>query len=96
MNRDYNEVAKHKTYRLIRRLEDANEDETPKIILAINLVNLRYANSKGQTEVANAIGINQKNLSQWEHGEVAPSLRYLIAISRFYNVTIDDLLTLPK
>ena len=93
MDRNYTETANHKEYVLLRRLESANDNDAPKIILALNLLRLRYQSGKGQTEVAKCLGINQKNLSQWEQGDIAPSLRYLIALAKFYGVTIDQLLT---
>lgn len=92
--RDYKETTNYKTQMLLRRLEKANENDKPKIILAINLLTLRAESKKGQTEIANSLNIDQKNYGQWERGEIAPSLRYLIAIAKFYGVTIDRLLSL--
>lgn len=95
MDRNYTETTKYKEFILFRKLETADDNTTPKIVLAINLMRLRYQSGKGQTEVARCLGVNQKNLSQWEQGDVAPSLRYLIALAKFYGVTIDQLLTPP-
>lgn len=41
-----------------------------------------------QTEVANAVGISQKQLSKLERGQCGPSFKTAVAISRFYNIDI--------
>lgn len=92
MIRDYKETTEFKVKQLLRSKEQASENNKPKFDLAINLVLLRQSVSKGQLEVAKALGVDQKNVSQWENAEVAPSLRYLIALAKFFRVTIDRLL----
>lgn len=91
--RDYTETTNFKATMLQRRLEKATENDKPKIILALNLLRLRSASGKGQTEVAQNLNVDTKNYGQWERGEIAPSLRYLIAIANLYGVTVDELLT---
>ena len=88
----YNEYARFALFDLIEQREHADANTLPKINLAINLICLRQDRKTSQTELANALGVNQKNVSQWEHGNVAPSLRYLIALAEFYGVSIDSLL----
>lgn len=90
---NYNEYARHTLFDLIEQREHADKNTAPKIDLAINLICLRQDSKTSQTKLAAALGVNQKNVSQWERGEVAPSLRYLIALAQFYKVTVDRLLT---
>lgn len=90
---NYNEYARQTLFDLIDQRARADENTTPKIDLAINLICLRQDGKTSQTELAATLGVNQKNVSQWERGEVTPSLRYLIALAKFYGVTVDRLLT---
>lgn len=88
----YSMSARLTLFKLIEQREIANENSKPKIDLAINLICLRQNAHKKQSEVASDLCISQKNLSQWERGEVAPSLRYLIALANYYGVSVDNLL----
>jgi len=45
-----------------------------------------------QIDVANATGIDQKTLSNYETGKTNPDSFAIIALSRFFNVTTDYLL----
>ncbi len=90
---NYTTTARLTLIELIEQREHADKNTAPKIDLAINLICLRQDSKTSQTKLADALGVNQKNVSQWERGEVAPSLRYLIALAQFYGVTVDRLLT---
>lgn len=92
---NYSTTARMTLINLNSQRATADENSKPKIDLAINLICLRQDAHKGQTEVAKALHIDQKNFSQWERAEVAPSLRYLLALANYYGVTVDDLLK-PK
>ena len=90
---EYTFTARIALINLMERRERASENDKPKIDLAINLLRFRQDGKKSQTEVARALGVDQKNLSQWERGECAPSLRYLIALARYFGKSVDELLT---
>lgn len=44
-----------------------------------------------QSEVADKVGISQKQLSKLERGQCGPSFKTAIAISKFYNKEIEVL-----
>lgn len=44
-----------------------------------------------QSEVADKVGISQKQLSKLERGQCGPSFKTAIAIAKFYNKEIEDL-----
>lgn len=90
---NYTQAARIALIDLIKQRNHADKNAMPKIDLAINLICLRQERKTSQSKLAAFLGVNQKNVSQWERGEVAPSLRYLIALAQFYGVTVDRLLT---
>jgi transcriptional regulator with XRE-family HTH domain len=62
---------------------------------------IRLENNLTQTQVANALGIDQTNISLWENDKTRPEYEHLIHLSKLYDVTLDELLgiedfTLPK
>lgn len=63
-----------------------------------NLKNLRCAKLPPltQTDLANAIGVTQRKISFLETGASEPSLRDITALCRFFNVSADYLLGLPR
>ena len=63
-----------------------------------NLKNLRCAKLPPltQTDLANAIGVTQRTISFLETGASEPSLRDITAICRYFNVSADYLLGLPR
>lgn len=96
MIKNYAETTENKVKDLIRGKEYARENDKPKFDLAANLLQLRQNARKSQIEVAAELGVDQRNLTRWECAEVAPNLRYLIALAEFYGVTVDRLLTPAK
>ena len=90
---EYTYTARIALIGLLKRRATASENDRPKINLAINLLRFRQDGKKSQSEVARALGVDQKNLSQWERGECAPSLRYLIALAKYFGKSVDELLT---
>ena len=93
MIKNYNETTAYKIRTLSREREQASEKEKPKYTLAINLLELRNAAQKSQTEAAQALGVNQRNITRWETAESTPSLWHLIAFARYYETTVDRLIT---
>lgn len=50
---------------------------------------LRFEARKSQAEVAEAIGVTHSNVSAYEHGTKEPKMSVLIAMARFFDVSID-------
>ena len=61
---------------------------------AQRLKELRTENNLTQTQLATQLRIRQQSYARYENGSGEPSLDTLIAIARFYNVTVDYLLGL--
>ena len=59
--------------------------------LGDNLYTLRKQKGISQDEFAEKLGVSRQAVSKWERNEAYPDTENLIAISRFYNVSIDDL-----
>ena len=55
------------------------------------LRNLRIDKGIGQVELAKQIGVGKSIISLWELNTCEPSLSKLIALSKFFNVSIDYL-----
>jgi transcriptional regulator with XRE-family HTH domain len=47
----------------------------------------------GQAEMAKRLGVTQSAISQWERGEVVPSVGHVAAVAAAYGIriTLDDL-----
>lgn len=56
-----------------------------------NLKNLRVEKGIGQAELARAINVSNGIISLWENGLREPKLSNLIAIAKFFSVSIDFL-----
>ena len=54
----------------------------------------RKQSKRSQKQVADALGIHQSNISDWENDVSRPSLEYLIALAHLYEVTLYELLGL--
>ena len=55
------------------------------------LKELRTERGVGQVELANSIGVSKGIISLWENGLREPKLSNLIALSKYFGVTIDFL-----
>lgn len=62
------------------------------IEIANRLVQLRKANNLSQEELAAKLGISRQAVSKWERAEASPDTDNLIALSKIYNVSLDELL----
>ena len=61
-----------------------------------NLKTLRIERGIGQIELAKALGVSKGIISLWENGLREPSMSSLIALSKFFDVSIDYLVGLEK
>lgn len=59
---------------------------------AERLYKCRKAMGYSQEELAEKIGVSRQAISKWERGESSPDTDNLIALSRLYNITIDELI----
>ena len=57
-----------------------------------NLKQLRIAKNMSQAELADKLNITKKTVSHWETGYTEPSLSQLLALSKIFDVSIDDLI----
>ena len=57
-----------------------------------NFKKLRKQAGLTQAQVANALGIRQSNLSDWENDVSRPEYEKLIELCRLYDVTLEELL----
>lgn len=55
------------------------------------LKEIRESRNMSQTEVAQRLHISRQSLSKWENCHINPDLENLIALSKVYNVTINEL-----
>ena len=63
--------------------------------LGDNLYTLRKKKGISQDEFAEGLGVSRQAVSKWERNEAYPDTENLIAISRFFDVSIDDLINKP-
>ncbi len=61
-----------------------------------NLKRLRKEKEMTQEALADFLGVSFQTISKWERGETYPDITTLPVISRFFNVSIDDLLGVNK
>lgn len=54
--------------------------------------NLRRAQGKTQSELAQILGVSARTVSKWERGEAQPSTNHLTALAQIFGVKIEELL----
>ena len=57
------------------------------------LKELRIKSGLSQEKVAEQLYVSRQAISKWENGETLPDMENLIAISKFYNVSVDYILS---
>lgn len=62
------------------------------IEIANRLANLRKESGMSQEELAQKLGISRQAISKWERAESSPDTDNLIALSKLYSVSLDNLL----
>ena len=60
--------------------------------IASKLIKLRKSHGFSQGDMAERIGVSRQAVSKWECAESSPDTDNLIALSKLYNITIDELL----
>lgn len=60
--------------------------------LGLKLQEIRKQNKLSQEALAEKLGVSRQAISKWERSESAPDTENLIALSRIYGVSIDELL----
>lgn len=56
-----------------------------------NILNLRKGANLSQEQLAEIIGVTRQTISNWELEESSPDLKQAKELSRFFNVSLDDL-----
>ena len=67
--------------------------EDIKSIIAKNISELRQKNKMTQLELAEKLNYSDKTVSKWERGESSPDISILIEIARYFDVSLDYLVT---
>lgn len=66
------------------------------IELANRLVEFRKKFGYSQEELGNQLNVSRQSISNWESGEVTPSIDYLKELAKIYGVSLDDLVNCDK
>ncbi len=61
-----------------------------------NLKFLRQERGIGQVELAKSLGVSKGIISLWENGLREPSLSSLVAIAKFFRVSLDELVGIKE
>ncbi len=61
--------------------------------IANKLVNLRKRSGLSQESLAEKIGVSRQAVSKWERAESSPDTDNLIALSKLYNISLDEMLS---
>ena len=62
-------------------------------MLGENIRKYRKANDMSQDELAEKLNVTRQSISLWETGQTQPSIDNIIALSKLFNISTDDLLT---
>ena len=60
--------------------------------VANRLIELRRRKGLSQEELADILGVSRQAVSKWERTEASPDTDNLIALAKFYNISLDELL----
>ena len=60
--------------------------------LSNNILQLRKALGLSQEQLAEQVGVSRQSISKWETGQSVPELEKLVALSRVFGVSTDELL----
>ena len=62
-------------------------------LLSDNIRKYRKKNNMSQDELAEKLAVTRQSVSLWETGQTQPSLDNIVALSKLFNISTDDLLT---
>ncbi|WP_437792609.1 helix-turn-helix domain-containing protein [Macrococcoides caseolyticum] len=62
------------------------------ILLNVRLKELRKKKGKTQQQMAEDLSISIQSINKWENGKCLPDAINLLNISKYFNISIDDLL----
>lgn len=63
-------------------------------MLGDRIKELRFAQKLSQVDLAKKLGVSKQTISNWENGNIQPSIYTLVRIAKFYGVSTDYLLEL--
>lgn len=58
----------------------------------MNLRNIRQLNGISTAELATKMEVTPETINRWENGRRQPDIRALLALSRIFDCTVDDIL----
>ncbi len=61
-------------------------------MISDNIRNYRKANNMSQDELAEQLGVSRQSISLWETGQTQPTIDNIIALSKIFNISSDELL----
>lgn len=67
-----------------------------KILLGLNIKHLRKANKLTQGELCKLLGVNATRLSNWEVGLSTPDLEFIVKISNYFGISLQELVLTPN
>lgn len=67
-----------------------------KIMINMNLKNLRTRHQLTQEEVAERLDVSRQAIAKWEKGESTPDIQHCIELAKLYHVTLDNLVHFKK
>lgn len=59
--------------------------------LSSRLLEVRKQNKLSQEALAKELGVSRQTISKWENGEKSPDAEQLIALSKIYGISLDEL-----
>lgn len=62
-------------------------------MLSENLLTLRKMKKLSQEQVAEEVGVSRQAYAKWESGETSPDISACMALAKFYDVSLDDLVS---
>lgn len=68
-------------------------EKTIEQIIAENLISLRKSKNLKQSDLSEAVGYSDKTISRWENGTSTPDIATLINLAKFYEVSVEDLIS---
>lgn len=65
-------------------------------MLGERIKELRIAHKMSQVQLADRLGVSKQSISNWENGNIMPSIEMLLKIADLFSVTTDYLLGLES